>query len=97
MCFFFFNSHLLPVFDEAVDGDVVDDVPGADDQRVAVLPQQLEVVRVRVVPEEAVGHTCGEIKEGNSRSSLMFKIQSANVVHFMFVLRTSLLSKSRLS
>ena len=50
-------SHLFPVLDEAVDGDIVDDVPGADDQRVAVLPQQLEVVRVRVVPEEAVGHT----------------------------------------
>ena len=50
-------SHLLPVLDEAVDADVVDDVPGADDERVAVLPQQLEVVGVRVVPEEAVRHT----------------------------------------
>jgi hypothetical protein len=45
-------SYLFPVFHESVDADVVDDVPGADDEGLSVLTKQLEEVRVRVIAEE---------------------------------------------
>ncbi len=60
LCHYFahvLRTYLFPVFHESVDADVVDDVPGADQQRSAVLPEQLEVVRVSVVAQEAGGRT----------------------------------------
>ena len=44
------RTDLIEVLREVVDADVEDDVPGADDERRPVAPEQLEVVAVTRVP-----------------------------------------------
>ena len=51
------RTHLFHVFREVVDAEVVDHVPGADEQRGPVRLQQLEVVLVGLVAQEASGVT----------------------------------------
>ena len=51
------RPHLFYVFREVVDAEVVDHVPGADEQRGPVRLQQLEVVLVGLVAQEASGVT----------------------------------------
>ena len=51
------RPHLFHVFREVVDAEVVDHVPGADEQRGPVRLQQLEVVLVGLVAQEAPGVT----------------------------------------
>ena len=51
------RPHLFHVLREVVDAEVVDHVPGADEQRGPVRLQQLEVVLVGLVAQEASGVT----------------------------------------
>ena len=44
------RTDLIEVLREVDDADVEDDVPGADDERRPVAPEQLEVVAVTRVP-----------------------------------------------
>lgn len=58
--------HLLPVLLEVAEADVVHDVPGPDEQVDAVAPEQLEVVLVRLVAQEAVHGVCNRGKKYKS-------------------------------
>jgi hypothetical protein len=54
------GTYLVRVLDEVGQGQVVDDIPGADQERSAVCPQKLEVILVRLVSQELVGRSCGK-------------------------------------
>jgi hypothetical protein len=47
------NVYLISILSHLVQTDVVDNVPGSDQDRIAVHLQQLEVIPVRLVAMEA--------------------------------------------
>ena len=54
------RTHRLCVLLQGGEAEVVDDVAGADQKGDAVALQQLEVVVVRLVPEEVLDRVCNE-------------------------------------
>ena len=53
-------THRLCVLLQGGEAEVVDDVAGADQKGDAVALQQLEVIVVRLVPEEVLDRVCNE-------------------------------------
>ena len=52
------STYLIEVFREIREADVVDDVPGPDDEVDSVLTEQLEEVQVGLVSQELEGGVC---------------------------------------
>ena len=67
------RTHRLCVLLQGGEAEVVDGVAGADQKGDAVALQQLEVVVVRLVPEEVLDRVCNEEKSGMRRCETSYK------------------------
>lgn len=59
--------HLCHVLGQIGEADVVDDVSRSDDESVAILPQEFEVVLVGLVSQKTPHRFCGEREKNMKR------------------------------